>query len=378
MKFQIGEIDIANLQNGEEKELNQQRIILSNSEKIYSTLGTIYEELYNGNLSHSLLDTLSKNIKSLKTISNFDDNLLYFYNSLEEVQYKIEDIIREIRNYKDKIDFQPEELQGIEERLDIINSLKRKYGNSIEEILSYREKAQKELDNYIYREERIKEIKNYIIQQKEELKHLSKKISELRRIAAKTFEIKLTKILEDLNMGKVSFAVYIEELQDDNGELKFSAKGIDKVEFMISANLGEPLKPLSKIVSGGEMSRIMLALKTILAHIDNIPTLIFDEIDTGISGITAQIVGEKLYDIANNRQVICITHLPQIAAMADVHFLIEKKSGKNITKTSVDKLDNNKRLYELGRLLGGEITEITLKHAAEMIDIANKKIKATN
>ena len=377
LKFQINEIDNANLHKGEEEELNQRRIILSNSEKIYSILGSIYEEFYQGNLSYSLLDTVSKNIKALKTISDFDEKLLYFYTVLEEVQYKIEDIIREVGNYKDNIDFQPNMLNEIEERLDIINNLKRKYGNNIEEILFYRDKAQKELDNYIHREEKVKEIEKSIIQEKKELEVLSKSVNKLRKIAAKTFETKLIKVLEDLNMGKVFFAINIEELKDSNGQLKFSAKGIDKVEFMISTNVGEPLKPLSKIASGGEMSRIMLALKTILARIDNIPTLIFDEIDTGISGITAQIVGEKLYNIANNRQVICITHLPQIAAMADTHFLIEKKSEKNITKTNVKKLDKNKRLHELGRLLGGDITEITLKHAAEMIEIANKKVKAT-
>ncbi|NLM03560.1 MAG: DNA repair protein RecN [Clostridiales bacterium] len=367
LNYQINEIEAANLEKDEEEKLNEQRILLSNCERIYSILTTLYEDFYQSNMNPSILDIISKNVKALNSISNIDDNLLHFYNSLEEVQYIIEDLIREIRIYRDNIDFQPEALYNIEERLDVINDLKRKYGNTIEDILLYKDKTQKKLDNYINSKEEIEKMKDVIAQQKKELETLSWEIRELRIKAAKTFETKLIEILETLNMGKVLFSVNIELSKDDNGELKFSQKGIDKVEFMISTNVGEPVKSLSKIASGGEMSRIMLAFKTILAHVDNIPTLIFDEIDTGISGITAQVVGENLRKIGKNRQVICITHLPQIAAMANAHFLIEKEFKENTTKTFVKKLDQNSRLYELGRLLGGEITSITLEHADEMI-----------
>ncbi|SDK50719.1 DNA repair protein RecN [Natronincola ferrireducens] len=378
LKFQIEEIETAELTIGEEEELNQKRILLGNSERIYTTLTTTYEDFYNSNTHPSVIDYISKNTKALQSVAGLDGSLSYFYEALEDIQYKIEDIITEIRNYREQIEFDPQILQEIEKRLDTINNLKRKYGSSIQDILDYKEVIQQELDNYIYSEEKISQLKHEITAIKKEIEDLSINISELRIKAGKVFEGQLVDILKSLNMKNVSFAVDIKQLKDTYGNLKVSEKGIDKVEFKLSTNPGEPLKPLAKVASGGEISRVMLALKTILAHIDGIPALIFDEIDTGISGITAQIVGEKLHHISKKRQVICITHLPQIAALANTHFLIEKKIEKNTTKTIVKKLDKDNRLYELGRLLGGEVTEITLKHAEEMIDKAHKKIKATN
>ncbi|AOY77076.1 DNA repair protein RecN [Clostridium formicaceticum] len=376
LKFQIEEIDGAKLKIGEEEVLLQQKNLLSNSEKIYTTLATIYEDFYDSTMQPSVLDHISRSVKSLQNLSLLDDDLNHYYTTLEDIQYRLQDMVMEVRNYKDGIDFHPETLQEIEKRLDILNNLKRKYGASIEEILDYKEKIQQELDDYTYSEEKIEEIKKEIQKEQKELQDLSLEISSLRNKAAKSFEDELIDILQSLNMKKVSFSIKITQPTDPDGEYRITAKGLDKVEFMLSSNAGEPLKPLSKVASGGEMSRVMLALKTILAHVDGIPTLIFDEIDSGISGLTAQTVGEKLYHISKNRQVICITHLPQIAAMADTHFLIEKETEDNTTKTHINKLDQKTRLYELGRLLGGEITEITLKHAEEMIGHADKKIKA--
>lgn len=376
LKFQLEEIDSANLQVGEEEALNQQRALLSNGEKIYTTLATIYEDFYNSNHQSSVLEKIARGVKSLQGISSFDADLKHFFSTLEDIQYRIEDVVTEIRNYKEHIDFQPETLQEIEKRLDIINSLKRKYGISIAEILEYRKTIELELDDYINSEEKILKIRKQLENIKSKLKETATVIYQLRVETAKSFETELVNILGDLNMKKVSFSIEVTQLKDANGEIRLTSKGSDKVEFMISTNRGEPLKPLSKIASGGEVSRIMLALKTILADVDHIPVLIFDEIDTGISGITAQIVGEKLHHISINHQVICITHLPQIAAMADVHFMIDKNSMDNATKTVVNELNKNKRLYELGRLLGGDVTEITLKHAEEMLNKANKKIKA--
>ncbi|AKL95309.1 DNA repair protein RecN [Clostridium aceticum] len=375
LKFQIEEIDNAELKVGEEEDLLQQKNLLGNSEKIYTTLATIYEDFYNSTIQPSVLDHISKNVKSLQSVSLLDEDLNHFYTTLEDLQYRLQDMMMEVRNYKDRIDFQPETLQEIEKRLDLLNNLKRKYGVSIKEVLDYREKIQQELDDYTHSEEKVEIIKKEIQKEKKELEDLSLEVSILRKNAARSFEEELIKILQSLNMKKVSFSVKITQPIDADGGYKLTSKGIDKVEFMLSSNAGEPLKPLSKVASGGEMSRVMLGLKTILAHVDGIPTLIFDEIDTGISGITAQTVGEKLYHISKKRQVICITHLPQIAAMADTHFLIEKETTKNTTITQINKLDEEKRLYELGRLLGGEITEITLKHAEEMIHHAHKKIK---
>ena len=378
LKFQLEEIDSAKLQIGEEEVLNQQRSLLSNSEKIYTTLAGIYEDFYNSNQQPSVLEKIAKGVKTLRGISTFDTNLNHFYSIIEEIQYRIEDVTNDIRNYKERIDFNPQLLQEIEKRLDVIHGLKRKYGASIEEILIYREKIGLELDSCIHSEERILNIKNQLKATKEKLQKTAVRINQLRVETAKFFEAELVNILSELNMKKVSFSILVTQQKDHNGELKLTPNGSDKVEFMISTNIGEPLKPLCKIVSGGEVSRIMLALKTILAELDNIPVLIFDEIDTGISGITAQIVAEKLHHISKSHQVICITHLPQIASMAGVHFMIDKESEDDMTKTIVKELDWNNRLFELGRLLGGDVTEITLKHAEEMINKAHKKIKAIN
>mgnify|MGYP001061176204 CR=1 FL=1 len=373
LKFQLEEIDAAQPILEEEEKINQLSAILTNSEKIHSILANIYQNIYQGNNGPSALGQISEAVGSIHEICNIDDKLNYFYLTLLEIQDKLGDVIIDIRNYGEEIDFNPALLQETQEKLDIIHNLKRKYGKSIDEIFKYKEIIEFELDSYINSEKRILEIKNKINEIEKYLTGLSKKINKLRVKTAKSFEEKLVNTLAKLNMGRISFSIEISQLKDESGNLKFTARGSDRVEFMISTNKGEPLKPLSKIVSGGEVSRIMLALKTILADIDNIPVLIFDEIDTGISGITAQVVAEKLYHISINHQVICITHLPQIAAVADTHFLIDKKIIEDTTQTIVQKLDKYNRVYELGRLLGGDITKITLQHAEELIENARKR-----
>ncbi|MBU5677555.1 DNA repair protein RecN [Alkaliphilus sp. MSJ-5] len=371
MKFQIEEIESANLITDEEEELGKQRNILSNSEKIYRTLSNAYETICGENLDTSVLDKLSNIVHSMYGIVSLDENFLDFNNILEEAKYKLEDVARDIRDYKDQIDFEPKVLEHIEMRLDLINSLKRKYGSSIQEMLQYKARLEADLWEFENNEEEIGRIKKEIDSKSKELRNLSIELSLLRRTIAADFEKKITGILLTLNMGKVQFKVSFDNKENDYSSIKFTSKGIDQIEFTISTNLGEPLKPLSKIASGGEMSRIMLAFKTILADVDNIPTLIFDEIDTGISGRTAQIIGERLYDISNHHQIICITHLPQIASMANHHYLIEKIEKENNMKTIVKKLNREKRIKELGRLLGGELTDITIKHAEEIIDQAH-------
>ncbi|QUH20705.1 DNA repair protein RecN [Alkaliphilus sp. B6464] len=371
MKFQIEEIESANLITDEEEELGKQRNILSNSEKIYQTLSNAYETICGENLDTSVLDKLSNIVHSMYGIVSLEEKFLDFNNILEEAKYKLEDVARDIRDYKDQIDFEPKVLEHIEMRLDLINSLKRKYGSSIQEMLQYKARLEADLWEFENNEEEIRRIKKEIDSKSKELKNLSIELSLLRRAIASDFEKKITGILLTLNMGKVQFKVSFDNKENDYSDIKFTSKGIDQIEFTISTNLGEPLKPLSKIASGGEMSRIMLAFKTILADVDNIPTLIFDEIDTGISGRTSQIIGERLYDISNHHQIICITHLPQIASMANHHYLIEKVEKENNMKTMVKKLNREKQIKELGRLLGGELTDITIKHAEEMIDQAH-------
>lgn len=375
LKFQIQEIQGAGLTLGEEERLQQEKNLLVNSERIFRAVGDSYTILHEGGAQPALLDALYQITGNFQQVKDFDPRLGYFHETLEELQYRLEDITREIRDYRSGIEFDPQMLEEIEQRLDLINTLKRKYGRSIEEILSYLEQITQELELIENSEKEILKLKEEIKKVRGVMEEKSLMLRERRLEIAKTLEASLTEILQGLNMGKVTFQVNFTPLLNKEGQIRFTPKGIDHVEFMISTNLGEPLKPLAKIASGGEMSRIMLALKKILAQVDQVPTLIFDEIDTGISGKTAQVVGEHMVDIANQHQVICITHLPQIAALADCHFLIEKEEVGDATRTKVNKLSKSDRIQEVGRLLGGAITEITLQHAEEIIT-AGERYKA--
>ncbi|KAB3527561.1 DNA repair protein RecN [Alkaliphilus serpentinus] len=368
LRFQLEEIEAAALKIDEEEELTHQRNLLANGEKIYKTVSQAYEGLYEGSNYPSILDNLGNIVNQFQGIASFHQKLSGFHGSLEELQYRLEDLSREIRDFKDNIDFEPYLLNEVEKRLDLINSLKRKYGASIKEILDYKRQIERELDFYTNSEEEIKILQVEIEKIKKDLTEDSLKLSKLRKDIAALLEGELQKIMADLNMPRAQLKVEIQNLVNEEKDLKFSSKGIDHIEFMISTNLGEDLKPLAKIASGGEMSRIMLAIKAILADVDEISTLIFDEIDTGISGNTAKIVGDKLYNIARGHQVICITHLPQIAAQADIHFLIEKVEVEESTVTHVKKLHMDARTKEIGRLLGGTLTDITIKHAEELLN----------
>jgi len=367
LKYQITEIDSANLKVGEDEDLEKELMILTNSEKIITVVDNTCNDLYNSSQYPPAIDLLSRNLKGLLNISSIDTDLKTFYDTLEEIQIKIDDVVRDMRAYLQQIDHDPSLLENLESRLNTINNLKRKYGSTIQEILEYKDKINEELDVYINSEERIQSLQTLISTLEKELRVSALKLSQERKGIALEFEKDLKDVLMTLNMGKVSFTIKFEETSKD-----FTHSGIDKVEFLMSTNMGEPLKSLSKIASGGEISRIMLSFKTILANVDQVDTLIFDEIDTGISGNTAQIVAEKLREISNRHQILCITHLPQIASMANEHFLIEKKIVANNTKTTVHKLEKKERVNEVGRLLGGELTDLTIKHAKEMISKANK------
>lgn len=280
--------------------------------------------------------------------------------------YELQDISRDIRGYKESIDFSPYELEQIEQRVDEINTLRRKYGDTIEEILEYKEKVANRLDEILNRDEKVEELKSKLKSIEGMLKVKADKLTEDRKLIAKDLQEKLLYELKSLNMKNVVFEVSFDEIS-------FNSKGQDDIEFMISFNLGEDIKPIYKVASGGEMSRFMLAFKTILADIDEIDTLVFDEIDTGISGIAAQIVGEKLSVIAKKKQILCITHLPQIAANADTHYCIEKKTSTDRTFTVISKLNDEERKDEIARLIAGSnITEKTMEHASEIIELAKK------
>ncbi|UWD48022.1 DNA repair protein RecN [Clostridioides difficile] len=364
LRFQINEIEAANLNKNEYEDLLKQRDVYRNSEKIYNNLNLSYSKLHNG--EYNVIDLIGIASKELNDISKYDSVLSEYSETIERIMYELQDISSDIRNYKDNIDFEPYELEQIELRIDEINNLRRKYGDSIETIFEYYEKTKDRLDEILNRDERVEQLKNQLIKIEEDLKIKASKLTKARNKVAIQLEGILLDELKSLNMKNVMFKVNFEESS-------FTINGIDDIEFMISFNLGEDIKPIYKVASGGEMSRFMLAFKTILADIDDIDTLVFDEIDTGISGIAAQIVGEKLSDIAKKKQIICITHLPQIAANADTHYCIEKDTSNNRTFTNVKKLNQSQRKNEIARLIAGNnITEKTIEHASEIIEMAKK------
>src|SRR5699024_8447640 len=298
LKFQINEIESANLSKDEYEELLKQRDVYRNSEKIYSNLNLAYQNLYDGPVNS--VDLIGNAVKELSLISQYDKALSDYNTDIERIMYELQDISREIRNYKENINFEPYELEQIESRVDEINNLRRKYGDSIEDIFNYYEKINSRLEEILNRDERVEELKLEISKLEKILKCKADELTKARKEVALRLEEVLLIELKSLNMKNVVFKVNFEETT-------FNLKGQDDIEFMISFNLGEDIKPIYKVASGGEMSRFMLAFKTILADIDQIDTLVFDEIDTGISGIAAQIVGEKLSNIGKKKQIICIT-----------------------------------------------------------------------
>lgn len=368
LRFQLDEIDAADLKINEEDEIMNQYTKLSNTEEISKTLNSVYNILdANDYEDVSIINNLNNISKQLNNISKFDGNILNYENNINEIIYGIQDLSREIRNYYENIDYNIEELAILEDRIELINKLKRKYGNTIKEILNYRDNIQNQLNSIINDEKQIEILQEKIKNINREILKYSMLLSEKRIEIINVFEKNMTDELYQLNMKNIKFKVSHEILKNPN------INGIDKLEFLISTNLGEPLRKLSKIISGGEMSRIMLAFKSIIGGIDNISTMIFDEIDTGISGRTAQIVGEKIVNISREHQVLCITHLPQIAAMADSHYMIAKTENENNTETIVKKLDDKEQIEELSRLLGGvDLTETTRLHAKEMIKMSEK------
>ena len=362
IKFQINEIDSANLNEEEYEDLKTQRDLCRNSEKIYNNLSLSYERLYEGEIN--AVDLIGVASRELADIASFDKNIGEYSENIERIMYELQDISRDIRNYKENISFNPYEMEEIEQRIDQINNLRRKYGNSISEIFEYREKIQNRLDEILNRDEKVAALKEELEKLEAVLYDKAREISRERKKVAIDLQDILLEELRSLNMKNVVFEVNFREIP-------FNQNGCDDVEFMASFNLGEDIKPIYKVASGGEMSRFMLAFKTILADMDEIDTLVFDEIDTGISGIAAQIVGEKLSNIGKKKQVICITHLPQIAANGDTHYRIEKNTSNNRTYTHIKQLTIDERIDEIARLIAGNnITEKTIEHAHEIIQMA--------
>ncbi|MBV4415200.1 DNA repair protein RecN [Clostridium tyrobutyricum] len=371
LKYQIDEINSANLKEEEENELNKKFKLLSSSEKINNTLNNCYTNLYSGfENKKSIQDELGNIIKDISSIKNIDNKIENIHKLLEDAYYNIEESVDEIRSIIANNSYDEKELEYINNRLYEISGYKKKYGNTIKDILEYRKKISNEYKEIIDSEDIINELKKsqYIVQEK--LKIQARKIHVERCNVSKVLENKVKDELKFIGLEKSIFKIKI-DLQD-----KFMENGMDIVQFYISTNPGQPLKPLEKIVSGGELSRIMLALKTVFVDKDKISSVIFDEIDTGISGRIAQRTAEKMYAISKKHQVLCVTHLPQIAAISDTHYLVLKDVHNNNTYTRIKKLNNEEKEHELAKMLGGsEVTEITLAHAKELIKMADAKKK---
>jgi DNA repair protein RecN (Recombination protein N) len=379
IKFQIDDIKSAELIQGEEEALLKTKNYLVNSEKIKSALSECHEVLFDGEEGiNSAYDDINIAIEKISSIAKIDEKFAKIASSIEEIHYMLEDVVSVVRTERDNIEFDQNKLEKIDERMDLIFKLKRKYGDNISEVLKYLEGIENELDLLNESEENISELTAKLKDTEDRLEAASLELHDERISAAGILESKIGAELNDLEMKKSLFKVDVEFSDGkEDGKKKYFQNGSDKIEFLISPNAGEPLKPLSKIASGGEMSRIMLAIKTILANVDSIPSLLFDEIDIGISGRTAQKVGEKLSYISKSHQVICVTHLAQIACMADINYLIEKSVGNNVTTTNVKMIKDDALRDEIARILGGaSVSDITLKHAKEMLETA-RKLKET-
>ncbi|WP_434632359.1 DNA repair protein RecN [Thermoanaerobacterium thermosaccharolyticum] len=368
LKYQINEIESANIKPGEEDDLIEKRNILMNSEKLFNYMNESYNLLYKGIEDNtSIVDRLSTVLKNLDTSFRIDKKLEKLKDMVESVLYTLEDCSLQIRDYVENIDFNADNLNEIEKRLDLLNNLKRKYGRTIEEIIKYKEEKNGELLKLLNAEKEINKLNEEKEKIMAKIKELSDELHLKRRNVADFLEKKISTVLSELNMPNTIFKVDIRKKDVPN------ENGMDDVEFLISTNIGEPLKPLEKIASGGELSRIMLALKTILADFDGISTLIFDEVDTGISGKAAQAVAEKIALISRNHQVICVTHLPQITSMADAHYKITKEVNKDKTYIKIEKLNYEGKIKELSRIISGSImTDTTYNHSKELIDLAQK------
>jgi len=360
LRYQMDEIEEANLKLNEEEELEEKRKIFLNSEKISENL--IEADTL---LSENTIDSLSMVIRALEKIENIDKKYEKASTNLKNSYYELQELARDISNYKEDIYFDEEERNYVEERLDLIYSLKRKYGNNISEIVKYKDEIKEEINHIENLDTYNQKLKSELNGVKEKLNELGKKISNIRKKGADRLSANINNELEDLEMKNAKISVKIQYMENE-----FYKNGKDIVKFYITTNLGEDEKELSKIASGGEMSRTMLAIKKVLADTDNMPILIFDEIDTGISGKAANSVANKLKAISKKHQVICISHLPNIAANADYNYFISKDVNGERTKTKIKQLEEEEIIKEIARISSGEINEITLKYAYEL---RNKK-----
>lgn len=366
LEYEVKEIEDAQLHNGEDEELEQQYRRFSNGKKIMEGVNGAYA--VTGGEMENASEMIGRAVRELSAVSSYDEAVAGLEGQLAEIDNLLSDFNHEISSYISDTDFDEEAFYQIEKRLDLINHLKSKYGNTITEILNEYEKKQKRIQVLSDYDSYLADMERELTKSKEELEQFCSELSEIRKKEAVKLTKAIRKALLDLNFLDVTFEMKFDRTED------YTASGYDAPEFLISTNPGEPVKPLGKVVSGGELSRIMLGIKTVMAETDEIESLIFDEIDSGISGRTAQMVSEKMNLLGKNHQIICITHLPQIAAMADSHYLIEKSVENQSTHSRIHKLDQEQSVKELARMLGGvEITDTVIQNACEMKEMAHKK-----
>lgn len=368
INFQIEEIEEADLKEGEYQELKEEYKSLSHGEEIYNSTAELMNALSGDDYSNKgIIDRLSVLKNKFSDLKEYNPRLEELNQQFADVYYGLEEFIYDLGDFRNSFNYDEEKISIISERLDLINTLLRKYGDSVEDVLSYLDELYNKKDKLENIEEKISMLQKKEKNLENKIMDLSKKVSEIRKKYAKKLESQLKNELKDLAMEDVSFKVNFEEKE-------ISADGIDQVEFLISPNRGEELKSLSRIASGGELSRIMLSLKTITANLDQVDTLVFDEVDSGVGGKTAAKMAAKLSQISKNSQIICITHLPQLASAANHHFLIKKEKGQKRTFTKINDLDQKERVKEIARMIGGAaITDKTLAHAEEMIVLAEEK-----
>ena len=361
LKYQVEEIEKADLKAGEDEELEQRRKLLQNSEKLSQGLEEAAESLLGGDDSDGAAALLAQAAYALSRIARYSDDYTAFQERLTDLKYQVQDIADEVRDALEELSYSADELEQIESRLDIIHRLRRKYGTTCQEILEYLENARKELDEIEFADDRVEHLKKQLSVKEKAAWEAAMRLRKDRQEKGNLLSEKILSELRQLDMPRVQFQCRFRETE-------LGADGADLVAFYLSANAGEDLKPLSKVASGGELARIMLSMKNVLAEKDAVDTLIFDEVDTGVSGRAAQRIAEKLRALAQHKQVLCVTHLPQLAALADTHMLIAKSEHDGRTFTTVTPLDREGRKQELARIIGGtNITEITLKSAEEML-----------
>lgn len=378
IQYQLEEIHQAELLANEDTELQEEKLKLGNYEKLFNSLQDSYQALYG---EEKGIEQVSVALSHLQNVAHLDDDLNHLQENVANHFYALEEAAYSIRNYFETMEFDPARLDFIETRLNEISKLKRKYGDSVNEILAYAEKIEKELDMLQNKDGNIEALRTQLQKKEKQLQKSASQLSKNRKKLAEQLIAEIHQELKELYMEKTVFDIRITTPAENSDAIKerdFGKNGSDEVEFFISTNPGEPLKPMAKVASGGELSRVILALKSIFSQHQGITAIIFDEVDTGVSGRVAQAIAEKIFKVSEGSQVLCITHLPQVAAMADTHLHISKEIANDRTTTHVVSLETSQKVNEIGRMISGvEITELTKQHARELLDLADE-IKKTS